>query len=54
LKLFRSGVGVYSAEAGVESESKISDSVHLWRLLQPLCLAKGKIAPAVILPNKAK
>jgi len=27
LKCFR--VGVYSAEAGVESESKISDSVHL-------------------------
>jgi len=25
-----SGVGVYSAEAGAESESKISDSVHLW------------------------
>jgi len=27
--LSRSGVGVYSAEAGAESESKISDSVHL-------------------------
>jgi len=25
--------GVYSAEAGVESESKISDSVHLWWLV---------------------
>ena len=25
----RSGVGVYSAEAGAESEPKISDSVHL-------------------------
>jgi len=27
------GVGVYSAEAGVESESKISDSVHLWSMV---------------------
>jgi len=27
LKCF--GVGVYSAKAGVESESKISDSMHL-------------------------
>ena len=26
----RSGVGVYSAEAGAESESIISDSVHLY------------------------
>jgi len=25
-------VGVYSAEAGAESESKISNSVHLWQL----------------------
>jgi len=25
----QSGVGVYSAEAGADSESKISDSVHL-------------------------
>jgi len=32
--MFRScsGVGVCSAEAGVESESKISDSVHLCSL----------------------
>ena len=28
--MFRSRSGVYSTEAGVESESKISDSVHLW------------------------
>jgi len=27
-----SGVGVYSAEAQAEMESKISDSVHLCRL----------------------
>jgi len=26
----RSGVGVYAAEGGAESESKISESVHLW------------------------
>ena len=29
-KMCRSGVGVYSAEAGAESESIISDSVHLY------------------------
>jgi len=28
----RGGIGVYSAEAGVESESKILDSVLLWRM----------------------
>ena len=28
------GVGVYSAEAGVESESKLSDYVHLWCVLE--------------------
>jgi len=33
LKMFRSGVGVYSAEAGAELESKISDSVHLWKMV---------------------
>jgi len=30
----RSGVRVYSAEAGAESESKISESVHLWHTIQ--------------------
>jgi len=28
----RSAVGGYSAKAGAESESKISDSVHIWYL----------------------
>jgi len=38
----RSGVGVYSAEAGAQSESKIfSDSVHLW--FDPLSLHKVRI-----------
>jgi len=27
----RNGVVVYSAEAGAESETKISNSVHLWQ-----------------------
>jgi len=31
--MFRFGVGVYSAKAGVDSESKILDSVHTWSLL---------------------
>jgi len=31
--LSRIGVGVYSAEAGAESESEISDSVHLWNIV---------------------
>jgi len=35
----RSGVGVYSAKAGAVSESKISDSVHLWCLF---CLVRQK------------
>jgi len=32
----QSGVGIYSAKTGVESESKILDSVHHWRRLAGL------------------
>ena len=34
----RNGVRVYSAKAGAVSESKISDSVHLWRPGLPVSL----------------
>ena len=48
----RRGVGVYSSEAGAESESKVSDSVHLWNTWKPLAESGDSAEPGSALQNR--